>query len=140
MQIRGAFDSVLGLVGTGRDAFTVRRIKRSRSGGDFESFKVQIRGGRGEPLSLTNEGTVDVSLAEVRGAARGVLQFMRATAGPVELKLIVPNIKNARQRAVQDACKRLSEADSPRLRRVGKKPASYEYISGNESDDIEGID
>jgi hypothetical protein len=140
MQIRGAFDSVLGLVGSGRDAFTVKRIKRSRSGADFEPFKVSIRGVRGQPLSLTNEGTVDVSLAETRGAARGVLEYMRQTPGPVELKLIVLNVKNARQRAVQDACKRLSEGDRAHLRRVSKKPAAYEFISGDEADDLGGIE
>lgn len=138
MQIRGAFDCVHGLVASGRDAFAVRRIKRSRSGGDFEPFRVSIKGTRHEPLVLTNEGPENIAIEEARGAARAIIDHLKAIGGgSIALKTIAAKLApNFRLRAVQDAAKRLSEAETPALVRTSKMPAAYALVDGHDGLDL----
>jgi hypothetical protein len=145
MQLRGAFDSVIGLVADGKDSFSVTgRIKRSRSGGYFEPFRVQINGTREEPLTLTNTGTVEVSLEEARGAAKYVMDYMRKAGGKRSLKDIVTAImaiKDApRKRAIEEAALKLSKGDDPFLVRVTMKPAAYDLVKKPEQSDLGGLD
>jgi hypothetical protein len=126
VQLRAGFDSVIGLVACGKDRFTVRTIKRSRSGGTFQAFTVEIRGDRTEPLTVVNLGPADLTLDELRGAARAVMEFMRGVHRPMTTEAIAAGIKGFRLRAVQGACKRLAEADPPLLVRTSRKPATYD--------------
>ena len=139
MQIRAGLDCIIGLIPSGRDAFTVRRVKRSRSGGDFEAFKVRILGARTEPLRLVNDGPTVVSVEEARGAAGAVLAFLRAAGGRKSLKDIKSGVTTYRTRAVEDACKRLSEGERPRLVRVSQKPAVYELVPEQVDLDLEDL-
>lgn len=141
IQIRAAFDSIIGLTLAGRDAFTVSRIKRSRSGGDFEGFRVQIVGDRQGPLSLRNEGPVNVGQEELRGAARAVMDFMRrAGGGQKMLKEIVASVHGFKKRAVEKACKKLFEAEKPLLVRISNKPAAYALAPDHGDPNNEGLD
>jgi len=140
MQIRAGLDCIIALVPSGRDAFTVRRVKRSRSGGDFEVFKVRILGARTEPLRLVNDGPTEVSVEEARGAAGAVLAFLRSAGGRKSLKDIKAAVAKYRARAVEDACKRLSEGEGPRLARVSQKPAVYELAPDQGHIDMDGLD
>ncbi len=145
MQVRGAVDSVVGLVPAGRNAFAVRRVKRSRSGGDFEPFTVRILGDRGQPLKLANEGPTETPVEELRGAARAVLDFMRQAGGRQPLKAIVAACaalpRPYASRPAQKACARLAEADPPLLIRVSGKPAAYELPPKREGLDFdEGLE
>jgi hypothetical protein len=139
IQIRAACDSIIGLTVAGKDRFIARRVKRSRSGGDFEPFRVAIAGDRTAPLVLRNEGPADVTIAEVRGAARAVVDFMRAAGGRRLLKEIVAGCLKFSERAVQDACKRLSECDRPTLVRTGGKPAAYDLTPNQGAFDLDGL-
>jgi hypothetical protein len=144
MQLRGAFDSAIGLVPDGKDAFSVRRIKRSRSGGQFEPFRIQIEGGLAEPLVLRNTGTVEVSIEEARGAAKYVMDFMLKAGTKRPLTAIVAGITAMpgapRQRAIQEAAKKLAEGNDPFLVRVGKKPAVYDLVKKAEQSDLGGLE
>lgn len=141
VQIRAAFDAIIGLTVAGRDAFTVSRIKRSRSGGDFEGFRVQIVGDRQGSLSLRNKGPVTVGVEELRGAARAVMGVMRRSGSERRtLKEIVTSVAGFQKRAVEKACKRLSEAEEPQLIRVSKKPAAYELAPDKGDFLPEGVD
>jgi AAA domain len=140
VQIRGAVDCLIGLVPAGRDAFTVRRVKRSRSGGDFEPFKVQIEGARTEPLTLRNLGPVEVSRDEARGAAAAVMIVMRRECRTMTIDSLAEAIPSFKKRAIQAACKGLSEAEKPLLIRASKKPAAYSLVPDQPDPSFQGLD
>jgi len=141
IQIRAAFDSIIGLTAAGKNTFSVMRVKRSRSGGDFEAFSVSIEGGRSEPLILRKQEAVNVTPEESRGAAKAVMAYMRrATSGPKTIEEIASNVPEFKTRAIQAACKKLSEAKPPLLTRTAEKPAAY-ILAPNSSDfDPGGLD
>ncbi len=146
MQIRGALDCVIGLVPAGRDAFTVRRVKRSRSGADFASFRVRITGDRSGPLALVNEGPMETPIEVLRGAARAVLDYLQqAGPGPKPLTVIAETLgrppHRLTKRTVERACRKLAEADPPCLIRTGTKPAAYLLQPPKqEALDLDGLD
>jgi hypothetical protein len=141
MQIRASCDCIIGLIASGKDGFEVRRVKRSRSGGDFAAFRVAIvPPGRTEPLTLRNLGAVEVTIEEARGAAGAVLTLMREKGPRMALKDIVTGVSSHRKRAVEDSCKRLAEASPPALVRVSKKPAVYELSADQGRLDMEGVE
>lgn len=131
MQLRASFDAAIGLVPAGKDSFTMRRIKRSRSGGDFEAFRVSIvdSDGRGGPLVLGNEGTLEIGTEEARGAAGAVRRFYETEGMDGRSILLEKCVKalegKLRERAIQAAAKKLSETNPPILIRREKKPAAY---------------
>jgi hypothetical protein len=141
MQIKAVCDCILGLVACGKDSFEVRRVKRSRSGGDFAAFRVAIvPPGRTEPLVLKSLGLVEVTVQEARGAAGAVLKFMRQAGGRQLLKDIKKGCPNHRDRAIENACKRLSETKPPRLNRITGKPASYDLADEQPGLDMEELE
>jgi len=141
VQIRAGLDCVIGLVPDGPEAFTVRTLKRSRSGARFDAFKVRILGDPDAPLTLKYDGTVDVSDSELMGASGAVLAFLKAAGGPRPLKAIVAGVTGFRDRAIQSACRRLSDGESPRLVRTGIKPAAYTYAPPKQTGlDLGGLD
>jgi hypothetical protein len=145
VQIKAGVDCLIGISGDGAEAFKVRTLKRSRSGAKFDAFKVRIVGDEGAPLTLRNEGTVDISEAELHGASAAVVAFLKdAGIGKVRLlsdiKAGIPKTK-FRDRAIESACKKLSEGDDAILERTGKKPASYAYQPPKQTaSDLEGLD
>jgi len=150
MQIRGAVDCVIGLVGAPGNCFAVRRLKRSRSGGDFEAFRVGIVGPRNGPLSLVHQGpatAAGVTDEEREGCAAAVLEYMAANPGRQKLTAICAALKEWKPRgfqarAVQKACRKL--ADEEILLRTGNKPAAYELPAAAQedidTDVLEGLD
>jgi len=149
MQIRGAVDCVIGLVGGPGNTFTVRRLKRSRSGGDFEAFRVGIVGPRNGPLSLVHQGpatAAGVTDAEREGCAAAILEYLTENPGRQKLAAIVAALKDSKprgflKRTVERTCRKL--ADEELLLRTGNKPAAYELAAPHEElepDLLEGLD
>lgn len=147
VQIRGAVDCVIALVALPGNAFTMRRVKRSRSGADFAAFNVRIDGARTEPLALVHDGLADVGEDELQGASLAVMTYLRAARGPRPLKAICTALsewkpKAFRKRAVEKACRKLAEV-SDLLVRIGTKPAIYTLkpeTLGPADLEIEGIE
>jgi hypothetical protein len=139
-QLRAGFDSVIGLVACGKDRFTVRTIKRSRTGATFQAFTVEIRGDRTAPLTVVNLGAADLTLESLRGAARAVMVFLRQVRRTTAVEDITAGITGFGLRAVQGACKRLAEADPPLLSRVSKKPAAYALATEPSDDTLQELD
>ena len=129
VQIRAAVDALIGLVATGKEAFTVHQVKRSRSGGSFDGFGVRIEGEYPNPISLVNTGLTETSIEELRGAGAAIIQYMQAGHERAPLASLAEALRGSfRLRAVQAAAKRLAESDPPRLVRVSKKPAVYALL------------
>lgn len=149
VQIRAAVDAIIGLVPRGRERFAVREVKRSRSGATFGDFEVRIDGAPGEPLVLRNVGALEPSLEDLRGAAAAVMAWFRGSglekASLKDIKVALARQAGAGgrdgfgERAVEGACKRLSESDPPRLVRVSMKPAVYQVAPRQGDLDLENL-
>ncbi len=141
IQIRAAVDAVIGLVPRGRERFAVREVKRSRSGATFEPFEIRIEGAQGEPLLLRNLGSVEPSLDDLRGAAAAVMTWFRASdREQAPLKDIKAALtRQFRERAIEGACKRLSEAESAPIVRVSERPATYRITPKQSELELENL-
>jgi KaiC/GvpD/RAD55 family RecA-like ATPase len=115
VQIKAGVDVAFGLSAAGDESFTVRTLKRSRSGAKVEPFRVRIVGAPDASLTLVHDGNLKPSDEEVSGAAKAVLAFLAGNPGPRSVKEILVGTTGVKKRAIERAAAKLTEGPTPRL-------------------------